>query len=44
MVFCHAMDADKLKAHLKRLIIPGDCSLCEWFGDVQWNNNQGSEA
>jgi hypothetical protein len=32
MVFCHAMEADELKAHLERLAVPGDCSLCEWFG------------
>ena len=35
VAFSHALDAGELKAHLERLIVPGDCSLCEWFGRAE---------
>jgi len=41
VAFCHAMNAEELKVHLERPIVPGDCPLCEWF--EKRNNNQGSE-
>ena len=40
VAYSHAMGANELKQHLERSIVPGDCSMCEWFGRFEKGNTE----